>query len=306
MFDILKEYFKAFFSSRLVPVTAVYIILFAILVNRLFQIQITDGDTYAKNAGDSTEKVRTIKASRGNIYDCNGKLLAYNKLAYNVVYAADEASGKLTSEEKNLMVYNTIKIIENNGGTLSVETFMQADKKGRLEFTTDGNSLLRFKAEVYSARGGIDALTQEQRDATSQELFDFINSDDVNSPRFAIDCEKFSMQDAMKILAVRYAIFIKRYHQDETITLATDVNDKTVAAIKENNTELPGVDIMEDTVRVYKRSKYFAHVIGYTGAVSSEKLAELKKEDANSDYTDDDQIGLSGIESSFEDELKGK
>ncbi len=311
MFDTLKEYFKAFFSSRLVPVTAVYIILFAILVNRMFQIQITDGDTYAKNAGDSKEKVRTIKASRGNIYDCNGKLLAYNKLAYNVIYIAEDTSGKsssdkLTSEEKNIMMYNTIKIIENNGGTLSVETFMQADKDGKLEFTVDGSSLLRFKAEVYSAIGGVDGLTQEQRDATAQEVFDFINSDDINSPRFAIDCEKFSMQDAMKILAVRYAIFIKRYHQDETITLATDVNDKIVAAIKENSTELPGVDIMEDTVRVYKRSKYFAHIIGYTGAVSSEKLAELKKEDANSDYTDDDQIGLSGIESSFEKELKGK
>lgn len=306
MFDTLKEYFKAFFSSRLVPVTAVYLVLFAILINRLFQIQITDGDTYSKNAGETKEKVRTIKASRGNIYDCNGRLLAYNKLAYNVVYTADKTSNALTSEEKNLIVYNTIKIIENNGGSLSVETFMQADKRGRLEFTVDGSQLLRFKAEIYSVIGGVDALTQEQRDSTAQELFDFINSDDINSPRFAIDCEKFSMQDAMKILAVRYAIFIKRFHQDEIITLATDVNDKTVAAIKENNTELPGVDIMEDTVRVYKKSKYFAHIIGYTGAVSSEKLAELKKEDENSDYTDDDQIGLSGIENSFEDELKGK
>ncbi len=197
-------------------------------------------------------------------------------------------------------------MIENNGGTLSVETFMQADKKGKLEFTTEGNSLLRFKAEIYSAIGGVNALTQEQRDATAQEVFDFINSDDVNSPKFAIDCEKFSMQDAMKILAVRYAIFIKRFHQDEIVTLATDVNDKTVAAIKENSTELPGVDIMEDTVRVYKKSKYFAHLIGYTGAISSERLAEIQKEDANSGYTDDDQIGLSGIESSFENELKGK
>ena len=66
----------------------------------------------------------------------------------------------------------------------------------------------------------------------------------------------------MKILAVRYAIFINRYQQYKTVTLASDVNDKTVAAIKENSAELPGVDITEDTVRVYKKSKYFAHIIG--------------------------------------------
>ncbi|MFG6394173.1 MAG: peptidase [Lachnospiraceae bacterium] len=305
MFDTLKEYLKAFFRLRLVPVTAVYLILFAILVNRMFQIQITGSETYAKDTSEGKIKVRTIKASRGNIYDCNGKLLAYNKLAYNVIYAENETTGKLSSEEKNIMVYNTIKIIENNGGTLSVETFMQAGKNGKLEFTVDGSALLRFKAEIYSAQGGVDALSEEQRESTAEELYDFINSSDVNSPRFAIDSGKFDPQTAMKILAVRYAIFIKRFHQDEVVTLAKDVNDKTVAAIKENNNEIPGVDIMEDTVRVYKKSKYFAHIIGYTGAVSSEKLAELKK-GGNNSYTDDDQIGISGIENTFEDELKGK
>lgn len=305
MFDTLKEYLKAFFASRLVPVTVVYLLLFAVLINRMFQIQITGSDIYAKDAGENKTKVRTVKASRGNIYDCNGKLLAYNKLAYNVIYAENDITGKMSSEEKNIMVYNTIKIIENNGGTLSVETFMQADKKGRLEFTVEGSALLRFKAEIYSSKGGVEGLTEEQRESTAQEVYDFINSDDISGPRFAIDNERFSPQEAMKILAVRYAIFIKRFRQDETITLAKDVNDKTVAAIKENNNELPGVDIMEDTVRVYKKSEYFAHIIGYTGAVSSEKLAELKKE-GNNDYTDDDQIGISGIENTFEDELKGK
>lgn len=306
MLDTIKEYLRAFFKSRLVPITVVYILLFTILINRMFQIQIVRSDTYASEAVKNTTKTRAIKASRGNIYDCNGKLLAYNKLAYNVTYSENDVTNKLTSAQKNIVIYNTIKLIEENGGNLSVESYMKVGENGKLEFTVDGSTLLRFKAEVYSVKGGVDALTQEQKDATPEEMYAYINSTDINSPRFAIDNKKYDTETAMKILAVRYAIFIKRFDQTLPITLATDVNDQTVAAIKENSTELPGVDVTQDTVRVYKKSKYFAHIIGYTGGISSEKLAELQKDNAKNNYTDDDQIGLSGIESTFEDKLKGK
>ncbi|HBA97275.1 MAG TPA: hypothetical protein DCZ23_04110, partial [Lachnospiraceae bacterium] len=66
MLDTLKEHIRAFFKSRLVPITAIYIILFAILTNRMFQLQILEGDTYASEAVKRTTKTRAIKASRGN------------------------------------------------------------------------------------------------------------------------------------------------------------------------------------------------------------------------------------------------
>ena len=112
MFDTIKEYLKSFFRSRLLPITVVYILLFAILTNRMFELQIIEGNTYSSEEEARTTKIRQLKASRGSIYDCNGKLLAYNKLAYNVTFTENNAVGKLTSEEKNIMVYNTIKIIE--------------------------------------------------------------------------------------------------------------------------------------------------------------------------------------------------
>lgn len=303
MWDTLKEYVRAFFNSRLMPITVVYILLFAILVNRMFELQIVEGDTYASEAEARTTKVRTIKATRGNIYDCNGKLLAYNKLAYNVTFTESDATGELTSEEKNIMINNTIKIIENNGGSLSVESYMDLDKRGNIEYTAEGSTLLRFKAEVYSTTA--EELTQEQREVSAQDLYEYMNSDDINSPRFAIDSDKYDAETAMKILSVRYAMFINRYKKYQSITLAKDVNDKTVAAIKENSNELPGVDITEDTIRVYKKSKYFAHILGYTGGISSEKLAELQAEDTTNEYTIDDQVGISGLESAYEEYLKG-
>ena len=45
MLDTLKDYIKAFFNSRLLPVTVVFMLLFSILINRMFELQIVDRDS---------------------------------------------------------------------------------------------------------------------------------------------------------------------------------------------------------------------------------------------------------------------
>ena len=69
-----------------------------------------------------------------------------------------------------------------------------------------------------------------------------------------------------------------------------------VAAILENSSELPGVEIAEHTYRYYNDSKYFAHVLGYTGSVNENEMSADKEKYYNSN----DQIGKTGIEYSFE------
>ncbi|MBR1743255.1 MAG: hypothetical protein IJ733_15575, partial [Lachnospiraceae bacterium] len=303
MLDTLKEYIVAFFNSRLLPVGVIFILLLSILVNRMFELQIVDSEDYNAQTAKLDEKVREISASRGNMYDCNGKLLAYNKLSYNVIYSSDENSSKLTSEQKNAMIYYLLQLLEENDCSLSLEFYIEFDNKGRANFTVSGNALLRFKAEAFGTT--VAKLNQEQRDMTAQEVYDFLRSDNGSkSPKFLID-EKYDRDTTLKIMAVRYAMFINRYHSYQNIILASDVNDKTVAAIKENNTELPGIDIDEDTTRVYNNSKYFAHILGYTGAVTTERLEELKEKEPNTPYSISDQIGITGVESSFEEYLCG-
>ena len=303
MLDTLKEYIVAFFYSRLLPVSVIFVLLFSVLVYRMFHLQIADTETYAKQTEKLGEKTREISASRGNIYDCNGKLLAYNKLSYNVIYATNDSSQALTSKEKNAMIYRLLYILKKNDSDLSVEFFIEYDKNNKLQFNISGNALLRFKAEVFGKK--VAELDQEKRDMTAQEVYDFLRYDDSSdSPKFLID-KKYDDDTALQIMAVRYAMHINRFHSYQNIILASDVNDKTVAAIKENNSELPGIDIDEDTTRVYKNSRYFAHILGYTGAVTAERLENLKEKDPNTTYSLSDQIGISGVESSFEEYLRG-
>lgn len=308
MLDKVKEYIEAFFEVRLLPVVVVFVLLFSVLVNRMFELQIVNsGDIIESSITSNKTKERDIKATRGNIYDCNGKLLAYNKLSYNVVYSDTmessdtENTSEMTNKEKNDMIYYLIRLLEKNGSEISVEFYLEY-KKGKLQYNVEGSTRERFLADVFSVQKGVKGLTQEQKDTTAQELYDYL-CDDADTG-FGID-ESYGKKNVLKIMAVRFAMFINRFKKFQDIVLAENVNDITVVAVKENSSELPGVDIAQDTTRVYKKSKYFAHMLGYTGSVSAEKLEQLEEENAAAEYTTNDQIGISGLESSYEDTLRG-
>ena len=297
MLDNLKEYIKMFFNSRLLPITVVFVLLFSILVNRMFELQIVDRDNIIASGASNTIKEKDIKATRGNIYDCNGKLLAYNKLSYNIVFSETSKLSGMTNDEKNQMIHRLLYILQKQGNELSVEYYLQYEK-GKLQYQVEGSSLERYQADAYSVQGGVKALTQEQKDTTPQEMYDYLIK------KFEIS-DSYDQDTAIDILAVRYAMFINRYAKFQDIVLAKNVNENTVAAIKENSELLPGVDIDQNTSRVYKKSKYFAHMLGYTGSISAEKLEELQKDGEESVYSVDDQIGISGLESTYEEYLRG-
>ena len=82
--EILKEFMKKLLSSRLVILAVVFVGLYAILGMRLFNLQIMEGEQYQENYMAKTEKKISLTGTRGNIYDRNGNVLAYNKLSYNV------------------------------------------------------------------------------------------------------------------------------------------------------------------------------------------------------------------------------
>ena len=87
------------------------------------------------------------------------------------------------------------------------------------------------------------------------------------------------------------------------VTIATNVSERTVAAVRENQNELQGIDVLEDSVRQYIDDESMGPVLGYTGSASAEELEELKE--SNPDYSNDAIIGKAGIEQYMELELQG-
>lgn len=296
MFDVFLDYIKKILKSRLFPITVVYLVLFAIVINRLFVLQIVQGPAIELISELRDTEKRDIDSTRGNIYDRNGKLLATNELSYSVVMQDITVS----NEEYNSIVYKLIKLIEKNGNTIDTEFYIQKNKNGEYEFTVDNTNLTRFKKYAFAYVLDDNELTEDQQNASAKDVYEFLKNGtgDNYTHMFGIS-DEYTDEEALKIMNVRYALF-SNYPKYNQVTLSSKVNATTVAAVMENSAELKGVEVKQETSRVYVDSEYFAHIIGYTGKISAEEYEARK-----ADYNPTDVIGKTGIENKYEEQLAG-
>lgn len=306
-FSLIKESIIEHVKHRLFVVTVLFLVLFGILIYRLFDLQIVNGEKYQESFTYKSVKTVAVKATRGNIYDCNGKLLAYNEASYTLSYISGTdlteaaAARETTSNElRNDIVYKTILILEQNGDKMSVSLPLKLTSKG-FEFTVSGNTLNTFLMNVYGA-SSVDSLTEEQASSTADDIFKYMRGKDL----FNIS-ETYSDEAALKILAVRYEIWLNRYQQYMSVQLADGISEESYAAIKENSDELLGMEVSVESHRVYNDSVYFAQIIGYIGNISNEELEKYNETlDDSEKYSANDMVGKMGLESEFESYLRGK
>lgn len=308
LFETIKENIKNYVTHRLFVVTIIAIILFSMLIVRLFTLQIVEGEEHLNNFTYKIERSLSIDASRGNIYDRNGNLLAYNKLVYSVTFGN---SSELTSQAKELgitenklknqIVYDTICILEKNGDSLVNNFNITINDKGALEFTVEGSARKRFLMDVYSVQSA-DDLKEEQANATAEQVFHYICS----SKMFDIDTA-YTQEEALKIMSVRYSLWLNRYQQYVPVTIALDVSKESMAQIQENANDLLGMDVTVDSIRQYNNSTYMAHIIGYIGNISSDDMAERNETlDEENQYSSTDMVGKTGLEKELEETLRGE
>ena len=297
MFPKLKEYLLSLISTRVIYLMIAFMILCGILIHRIFTLQIIEGEEYLTSFELRTKKEITIDAARGNIYDRNGVLLAYNELAYSVQIQDVFPSGSKKNDQLNSTILRSIAMIEENGDQLSINFNIDVNERNQYVFTVSGTALNRFKADIYG-RTYIDDMSYAESSSTADEMMEYLTGD----TRYSVDTS-LPKETVLKIVAIRYAMSANTYQKYIATTIATGVSQKTVAVILENSDILQGVSIAEDTVRIYPTGTYTAQIIGYTGKISSDELASFQETDPS--YSANDIVGKTGIEASQESILKG-
>lgn len=317
MVNKIKSFLKKFKIKRTNLVGLVFICMSAILILNLFQLQIVDGDQYASEFNTMTTKTRTIKSTRGTIYDRNGNILASNQLSYSLTLEdngtyEDTRTRNLTL---NSTAYKILQLLEKNSDELTRDFHVIIDEQGKYVYDVTGTTLDRFKADIYG-RAYIDDMKAEEASATAEEMMDYLTGDERFSIILSGDLaytsqelkeyglpETLSKEEALDIAIIRYNLSTNSFRRYVPVTIATDVSKETVAAVMENQSSLQGADIVEDSIRHYEDSIYFANIIGYTGRASSEELEDLQEENPN--YNSTSIIGKTGIEKTVETDLQG-
>lgn len=268
---------KEFFNNRILVIKFVLILVGALLLLRLIDLQIINGQEYREQSEKKMLRETVIEAPRGEIYDRNGIVLATNKLAYDVVIF----KVGLENAELNNTLLKIINILEKNKDEVYTNFPMDSIKEGF--YTKDK------RISLCNTYGIENTLTDKQ-------ILEYIYEKyDLNNLGYT-DEEKF------KVARLRYELATNVFSLFSSVTLAKDVSYETMAIIEESKNELPGIEINVNSKRYYPYGTLASHLLGYVSSISSKEYSKLK----NEGYRYDSSIGKMGVETTMERYLKGE
>ena len=267
---------KANFNLRYNILTAFVYLIGAILIIRLFSLQIVNGAEYRETSNARLTRESVIEAARGNIEDRNGNILATTKTGYSV----ELYKTKNNNEELNNVILNIINLLEKNE-----DTYIN-------NFPIDSN--LKFTYNSTDKINNWKTKYKISKDATEQQCID------VFKEKYEITND--NIKDVLKIIAIRYEISTNGYSTTKSIKIAEDISKKSAIQFNEQNAEFPGVNIVEEPIRVYTEESLAAHILGYIRKVDENDLKSRKDQG----YEINDYIGKMGIEYVLEEYLRGQ
>ena len=305
LWDKIRYGISEIIKSRTFVAIIVFCIMSSILVQRVFYLQIVKGQEYTDDYKLQIQKTKDIEGTRGNIYDRNGNLIAYNELAYSVTIEDNGEYDTLKEKNKELnkIISTVIDIVEKNGDTVINDFGIVLDNNDEYVYIASSDTQrLRFIADVYGEKT-IDKLSEKQKNISAEDLIKYLCTDDRYG--YGINPDKLTRSEVLKLINIRYAISLNSYQKYISTTIAEDVSEETVADIMENLDTLQGVNIEEESLRRYADSKCFANIIGYTGQISQEEYDALSEEDQEK-YSLTDTVGKSGLEQVMDSYLQGE
>lgn len=263
---------------------------------RLIFLQLVNGDDFKSQATNTTDYKFTVTAARGDIVDSRGERIATSVTGYNVVL------NKLLMGDEDLdgMLQKIVELLRANGESWNDTLLIsQPDAAGNYTFTAEEGSTRDQKALAAMK----DNLGLQQY-ATANDVMEKLVED--------YDLASFPLSWQRTLGGIHYEMQLQAFSNVNNFIMAENVSEATVATIKEHSLSLPGVEIVETSARSYEQSTVLPHVLGRVGKITAEKW---KVTDENGQttyplrekgYNMNDIIGISGLESAYEDELRGK
>ena len=281
---------------RMLLLIAVACVIMGLYAMRLIFLQLVNGDDFKAKATNTTDYNFTVTAARGDIVDSAGRRIATTATSYNVVL------NKLLMGDRDLdaMLQQIVELLRKNGESWNDTLLIsQPDAAGRYAFTDDDSSASDQKqlADMKETLG-------LQQYATANDVMEMLVEKN--------ELQGFSLEWQRVLAGIHYEMDRQAFSNVNNFVMAENVSAATVATIKEHSLQLPGVEIVETSARSYDQSDIIPAVLGRVGKITAEKW---KVTDSNGQvtyplrekgYNMNDVLGISGLESVYEDELRGK
>lgn len=328
--------------SRYTVFTIIMGIVFTMITGKLLYLQVYKHEDYKDKANTTSIRFVSENAPRGKIYDKNGNVLATNTQTYTVTYTSTDDANKefyptinqvlsiLRENGDNFQDDLILKLNEDDEWFLEYKTSdVDLQKSEEIRFKRDRGLNEDIEKELFP--NDIEDLSDKQikkvneklLEITPEEVFyklvktyDLINLIDPNptdakkkeykemSGKDISDLllKEYSKTQIRDYLVVKDSIKMQSFKGFKSVTVASNIAKDTAFIIYQKLNNLPGIDITFTPIRSYPYKTMASSVLGYLSKIDSSKKEnyELRGYDISTDL-----IGVSGIESAFEEQLKG-
>ncbi len=330
-------------KSRNNQILALVMVLMAVLGIRLFGLTVVEGKQWDEAASSISVKSISTSAPRGEILDRYGRVLAGNMPSFTVQFSAGDLSNKeINAISLNLIrilesngdqYYDNFPIKFENGQFYytyqkDIEDWLSAQAMPTNYSAEQAFDEMKRRQNIDEGLDKYAAQTELQTvynifPPISVKAMKFLKELDKESflGRYYLDTKLTAEQafkelrkqfeispdlsdaEARKIMVVRNELSSQGYHKYMPAKIAGGVSNKTIVIIEEKNSDLPGVEVVAESVRVYPNGSTAAHVLGYLGQISESDKSYYVDQKG---YKSTDMVGQEGIEKAFESDLKGK
>ena len=330
--------------SRYTVLCIIMGIIFGAIILRLLYLQVFSYEEYKEKADTTSTRFVSESAPRGEIYDSNGVTLATSIRTYSLTYTeTDVAKKKFYStmeelfkilDESGESIQDTMLLKVNDEGEMYFD-YSSSDKDSQnyseLRFKKDRGFDEPIKNKLYP---DVTELSDEQSTKINEELLKITPEEsfymlvknynlielidpDYNSTKEKKEAYKnmtgeeitnklidagYSLKDIRKYMLVKDTIKIQSLQGYKSVTIASNIKKDTVLVIKQKLNSMPGIDVSSVPIRYYPYDNLASSILGYVSTINSseEEKYNLRGYDVSTDL-----IGKAGIESAFEEQLKG-
>ena len=252
---------------------SVVTIFFVIFLSVLLNININHHEEHLEDLKIKTEAiVEGLSAPRGRILDRNGKVLVDNIGVLNIVY-------------------------HKNPGIKSEEELEIA--KSLANYVKDFNVTEKMKKNYYLVKhnNGDDLISADEYRLLEERK---ISKDDIlNYKLERIPVEALEYTEYEQKIIYLYSLMNEGYYYQDKYLLK-EVSEEEALKIMES--DIPSLKIVVSSKRVYPYNDTLRDIFGSVGSIPKED----SKQYVLDGYNLEDVVGISGLEKTYEDVLKGE
>ena len=260
-----------------------------ILVVRLFNLTVTQGDYYYGLSSSKKTVSRVLTGNRGQILDRNGVILAENTYSYSIQLNLQTLPSK--TKDINSVLLKFIHILDDMDEADALITdlplglrYVYSEETGKVEaefyYTWENLSESAQKTKRNAWYRDINV----SRQVSANEIY-------VQLRNIYYISDHISHEDALRIISLRLNVYFYRYKKHLPITVARNLSYETILAV-EAEAELNGIDVIIENMRSYPQKDVAGHILGYVGRISDD--VDIYKK-AGYDI-DNDLVGKVGLE----------